>query len=287
MKKEVLAIVVTYNRLQCLTECLESICKQTFRNFDILVVNNGSTDGTREFLDSQSEIQKIHQKNLGGAGGFYSGMKYAYEKGYEWLWMMDDDGITDENQLMNLYTYRNKSIYLNALVLDRDNHDKLAFSHSYLNISEIKNALVDDKFVQPFNGTFLHRTLIEKIGLIKKEMFIWGDEAEYTLRAKKAGVIPMTITTAIHYHPKEKAQRVCVIPFVSIEKLTILKKTQQLSKYYYRNLGYINETYGGFGKNIITMCKFCTYFLRTIQFSEMRKFIKFYLKGKRNDYSDF
>jgi len=283
-EKKILAIVVTFNRLQCLKECLASLNAQTYKNFDILVVNNGSTDGTKEFLDSQNEIQKIHQENLGGAGGFYSGMKYAYEKGYEWLWMMDDDGITDENQLMNLYTYRNKSIYLNALVLDRENHDKLAFSHCYLDISKIKSVSVDDKFVQPFNGTFFHRTLIEKIGFIKKEMFIWGDEAEYTLRAKKAGVIPMTITTALHYHPKEKAQRIGVIPFVSLEKLTILEKPRSLSQYFYRNLGYINKTYGGFFKSSFTIIKYSIYFLRTLQFSEMKKFLTFYRKGILNEF---
>lgn len=74
--KQVLAIVVTFNRLQCLKECLTALDSQTSKDFDILVINNGSTDGTKEFLDSRDDLLKIHQDNLGGAGGFYAGMKY-------------------------------------------------------------------------------------------------------------------------------------------------------------------------------------------------------------------
>ena len=97
MMKKVLAIIVTYNRLDCLKECLASLNSQTCQDFDILVINNGSTDGTKEYLDSKENLLKIHQNNLGGAGGFYAGMKYMYDNGYEWLWMMDDDGLPEKS----------------------------------------------------------------------------------------------------------------------------------------------------------------------------------------------
>ena len=75
----VACVVVTYNRLGCLKQCLNALRNQSCQQFDIIVVNNGSTDGTKEFLDSQKDIIVIHQQNLGGAGGFYAGMKYMME----------------------------------------------------------------------------------------------------------------------------------------------------------------------------------------------------------------
>lgn len=100
---KILAVVVTYNRLELLKRCIKGLQSQTLKDFDILIVNNGSTDGTKEWIDSLSkEILRIHQGNLGGAGGFYAGQKYGYDNGYEWIWMMDDDGVPDSNQLSEL-----------------------------------------------------------------------------------------------------------------------------------------------------------------------------------------
>ena len=68
--ENILAVVVTYNRINDLKLCINSLRNQTYRDFDILIVDNGSTDGTKEFVDSLEDIIVIHQDNLGGAGGF-------------------------------------------------------------------------------------------------------------------------------------------------------------------------------------------------------------------------
>ena len=61
--------------------------------------------------------------------------------------------------------------------------------------------------IHPFNGTLVKRSVIEKIGMIKKEMFIWGDEKEYMARAIHNGIGLYTVPAAIHYHPKEKGRK--------------------------------------------------------------------------------
>jgi len=67
------------------------------------VVNNDSTDGTEEWLKSQSDLQCIKQENLGGAGGFNTGLKYGYENNYEWIWFMDDDVVPQSDCLEKLF----------------------------------------------------------------------------------------------------------------------------------------------------------------------------------------
>ena len=54
-------VVVTYNRLKDLKNCIAAIKKQTYCKYDIIVVNNGSTDGTKEYLDLQNDIKVLHQ----------------------------------------------------------------------------------------------------------------------------------------------------------------------------------------------------------------------------------
>lgn len=183
----VLAVVVTFNRLDELKVCVAALKSQSYGSLNILVVNNGSTDGTKEWLTQQSDVIVINQENLGGAGGFYTGMKYMYDNGYEWLVMMDDDGIPDKNEIKNLIQSYDKvvsavgkEVILNALVADKDDKDYTAFlwargSRRTTKITELqKEQFFND--IHPFNGTLVKRSVIEKIGMIKKEMFIWGDE---------------------------------------------------------------------------------------------------------------
>ena len=61
---KIIAVVVTYNRLELLKRSMDS-CGRTNRLSDIIVVNNGSTDGTKEWLDKQDDLTVIHQSNVG------------------------------------------------------------------------------------------------------------------------------------------------------------------------------------------------------------------------------
>ena len=96
------AVVVTFNRCDLLVRCIEFLRKQTIGLNSIIVVNNGSTDGTKEWLDTQADLDIIHQENVGGSGGFYRGIEHAYKKGFDWIWCMDDDVYPEPDCLENL-----------------------------------------------------------------------------------------------------------------------------------------------------------------------------------------
>ncbi len=282
----ILCVIVTYNRLSDLKECIKALTLQSYKEFDILIVNNGSTDGTDGYLASlPNSYHIINQANIGGAGGFYTGMKYMMDNGYGYLWLMDDDGIPDKKQLEELWKNREESDYLNALVLDKDNNEDLAFPGKINTVASICTERLTARFVHPFNGTFFSRNLIEKIGLIKREMFIWGDEKEYTYRAIRKGFKPMTVTTAIHFHPKEKGVKKVALPFFSLKNDKILVKPRNLSKYYYRNLGYIDAKYHSNLKSTKWFVLHFIYFLRTFQFIELNKYIKSYFAGRNDNYN--
>ena len=64
---KIYAIVVTYNRLELLKKSIGALHRQQ-RLDQIVVVNNGSNDGTEEWLDGQQDLHVIHQENVGGSG---------------------------------------------------------------------------------------------------------------------------------------------------------------------------------------------------------------------------
>jgi glycosyltransferase involved in cell wall biosynthesis len=104
-KNRTAAVVVTYNRLTLLNKCIEKLRGQTVP-CDILVVDNASTDGTTPWLREQEEAGLLRTRNtggnLGGAGGFNKGMRWAVEDGYKYLWLMDDDCLPEQDALEKL-----------------------------------------------------------------------------------------------------------------------------------------------------------------------------------------
>lgn len=200
---KIVAVIVTYNRQNLLSNCIAALKNQTKKIDKILVINNGSTDNTEQWLQQQEDLDFITQQNVGGAGGFYTGIKTAYQRGYSWIWLMDDDGFPKQNALEMLLEDDNEELMLrNCAVINKD--DKKSFvwkTLHYKTIDEVKSKVIPN-IAHPFNGTLLHRRIIERVGFPNPKLFLWGDETEYYYRIIKKNAIPFcTITNSIHYHP--------------------------------------------------------------------------------------
>lgn len=201
--EKVVAVVVTYNRLALLSECITALRNQSRPLDGILVINNGSTDGTEEWLMSQKDITCFTQNNIGGAGGFSTAIKMGYQLGYEWIWCMDDDGMPKEDALENLLAAQPEKLTLmNCAVID--NKDRKSFvwnTGGYKTLEEVPGNIIEG-IGHPFNGTFINRRIIERVGVPKANFFLWGDETEYYYRIVKRNKIPVcTVASSIHYHP--------------------------------------------------------------------------------------
>ena len=201
--EKVIAVVVTYNRQALLAECIAALRKQTRPLDAILIVNNGSTDATTNWLQKQSDIFFVSQNNVGSGGGFSTGINWAYQKGYSWIWCMDDDGYPKEDALENLLAADNGNLRLmNCAVIDKE--DKRSFvwkTQHYKTLDEVDCNIIKG-IGHPFNGTLLHRRIIERVGVPQPKFFLWGDETEYYYRIVNRNHIPVcTIPGSIHYHP--------------------------------------------------------------------------------------
>jgi rhamnopyranosyl-N-acetylglucosaminyl-diphospho-decaprenol beta-1,3/1,4-galactofuranosyltransferase len=201
--KKVIAVVVTYNRQFLLAQCIAALRKQTCKIDKILVINNGSTDNTEAWLRSQADLEFITQENVGGAGGFYTGIKAGFEKSFSWIWLMDDDGYPKEDALEKLLEGDDEELCLrNCSVINKE--DKKSFvwkTGKHTSLHDVKGSVIKN-VAHPFNGTLLHRKIIERVGLPKANLFLWGDESEYLYRIIRKNKIPYyTKANSIHYHP--------------------------------------------------------------------------------------
>lgn len=187
------AVVVTHNRLELLKECIAALESQTQKLDQIIVINNGSTDGTKKWLQSKNNLIIVDEENLGGANGFFVGIKKAFDEGSDWIWCLDDDTIANEDTLENLtnskYFHKPDTGFISSIVnwTNGDLHKMNAvMPMSNLNIYEnIKN----DNSVQINGASFvsilISRQAIRECGLPIKEFFIWGDDVEFTNRIAK------------------------------------------------------------------------------------------------------
>lgn len=183
---KITAVVVTFNRLNCLKKVVESLKDQTYPLLQIVIVNNGSTDGTQEWLDIQSNLHIIHQKNTGGAGGFYRGIQEALNFDNDWIWCMDDDVYPRTDCLEKLLTF-SKMEKVGILCPQRIQNDKifisefksLNLSNPFRKLHQQALSLDDLRSGNPveiegmvFEGPLLKREVVNKIGLPTKELFI-------------------------------------------------------------------------------------------------------------------
>lgn len=183
----IIAVVVTYNRLESLKRVLESLKVQTKKVSEIVVINNSSTDGTEVFLKSCEQLTVVKQKNIGGAGGFKTGVNYAFNKNADWIWMMDDDVYPEADCLekMLLYSPVSECIHPTRYYMD----DVKVIWNSHYSLLFDKKIIIDNIMIQNkeffysnsgcFEGMLINRNIVRQIGFPDARFFIAGDDVIY------------------------------------------------------------------------------------------------------------
>ncbi len=249
---KVAAIVVTYNRKDLLLENIDCLMRQTERTvMDIIIVNNASTDGTEDalvrFIDNNALICLNTDSNLGGAGGFQFGMRYAAEHDYTHAWVMDDDCMPKDNALEELLKWDENLDgeygFLSSKVLWKDG------SLCKMNVQREKVTRNLQRFDQKcvsvemasFVSLFIPIAVIEALGLPIKEFFIWTDDWEYTRRISReyaSYVIPSSVV--VHKsHSNEGAN----IAIDAAERLDRYEYLYRNDVYLYRREGFRGFVY--------------------------------------------
>lgn len=197
---KIVAVVVTYNRCQLLQKTIN--CLFSTPGLDgVVVVNNCSTDGTREWLDALREecLTVIHQANVGGAGGFATGMKRAHEMGADWVWCMDDDVFPRPECLAHLVEMTSwpgvgimspRRLVEGKVFTTEFKGFQLTGAFASTSIEPLRRLEVTEPVEiagAAFEGLFISRRVIDTIGYPNTELFIFYDDTDYCLRALQAG----------------------------------------------------------------------------------------------------
>lgn len=214
---KVAAVVVTYNRIDLLKECIDAIRRQTRPLDEIIVVNNGSTDGTTEWLNNQVDVTVILQDNQGSAGGQHTGINRAYEKGYDWIWCMDDDAYPQPDALgVLLSAYEQLDSPTDVAVLQSQVHnfvEEIPWGISRLRKNVLgfllrgpsESVSLSDRAVKevdllPFVGFLMKASVIQDVGLPRRELYLTIDDWDYCVRIAQSGYRLLAVPDSIVKH---------------------------------------------------------------------------------------
>ncbi len=284
---KIAAVVVTFNRKKLLLECLEALKSQTYPLDAIFIIDGPSTDGTPEALLECGYIKELPPKegnwswetknviyspinnkpikvhyvrlyeDVGGSGGFYEGVKRAYEEGYDWIWLMDDDAEPKEDALEKLVWYTNlpDAVALACLKVD-EKGNVLYYHRGYFYFDDVFKHIVkpindsdykNKDFVEidhaSFVGILVNSKAIRKIGFPDRRFFIHFDDVEYCIRLRKVGRVYL-IPNSIIVH-KENIKKTGLIKRKFLGRTVYQVPYTKLWKTYYgtRNLIYLGRIY--------------------------------------------
>ena len=189
------AVVVTYNRLPLLRQCLAALTSQTALGLTIFLIDNASTDGTAEAVAAMTLPNLVYRntgKNLGGAGGFAYGVREAALAGYDALWLMDDDTLPTPTALAEFLQadrdLHGRYGWLSGRALAPDGTDQpmnLQRVTPYKDLPNFDGARIP-VVMASFVSLFLRTETVRRYGLPIAEFFIWSDDWEYTRRISRA-----------------------------------------------------------------------------------------------------
>lgn len=240
MDKEdfVVIIILNYNKKINIIECLDSIFKMDYKNYKVVVVDNGSSDGSVEAIKSKyPNIHLIESKiNLGAAGGRNLAIKYTREKlNYDFILFLDNDIIIDKSALSEMIRSFDSKENI-GIVTPKCYQMNLSKAIGYAgglyvnlftgSIRDIGSGEKDvgqfDRsiFVSACGGLFLIRNnVMNLIGQFDERFNPYGwEDVDYSLRVREHGFKIFYNHKAIVYHKGGKRQRDKISPEYEFSK---------------------------------------------------------------------
>ena len=217
-QKKVHIILLNWNNEEDTLECVKSLEEINYDNYKIIIVDNGSKIGSVLKIKKQYPEIKIieNKKNLGFAGGNNVGIKYAVENGADYVLLLNNDTTVEKDFLSELVKAgeSDKKVgILGSKIFFYNEPNRIWFAGgkvswmknkgTHIGLDEIDNKQYDEiKEVDYLTGCSLliKKEVIEKIGVLAEDYFLYYEDTDFSLRARNAGYKIIYIPKSKIYH---------------------------------------------------------------------------------------
>lgn len=211
--KKVAVIILNFKVTVDTIECINSVQKSDYKNIQIIVVNNSLNDGLEDEIKKFSEVTFIQNKeNLGFTGGNNVGIKYALISGADYIFILNPDTIIDKSCISILVKNINDGDILGPKIFFYKSH-KIWYAGGILDKLNVigKHRGVDEEDIAQYESIeetdyvsgaalFTKKEVFESIGFFDENYFLYYEDSDFCLRAKKAGFKILYIPKAVVYH---------------------------------------------------------------------------------------
>lgn len=254
MGKSLIIVIPNWNGATDLPACVHSVLGQTYRNFDLLVVDNGSTDDSIEVLEklkiTDSRLRTIYRKrNYGFTGGVNPGMTLAIREGFTFVATLNNDAVADKewaSSLIDLFE-SNASYGIAAPLLlsaDRARIDSTGEAYSMWGLpypvsrgSEASQALYKSakNIFGASGGASMYRVkMLREVGIFDQDFFAYYEDVDLSFRAQLAGWKVGYVPEAVVYHEQGKTSTK-----LGGRKAGDRRANPFTTKQYFKNLPYV------------------------------------------------
>lgn len=290
-KLKIHIILVNYNGYEDTIECIDSIIVNRYRNYKIIVVDNASTDDSRDMLiqkyNNHNDIHIIfNNENVGFSGGNNIGIKYALQENPDFIMLLNNDTIIDVDAINNI------------IEVAKDNHSNKIYTGKIKLYKDKSRIWYGGGSYKKWRGTSIHRhegevdcksnnvmcnvdficgcyllidTLsIKKIGYLPEEYFLYSEDLDLSLNALNKGFDLIYVPSSVIYHKVSSST----------------SKFAEFTQYYMiRNRFYVIKKYNnGFSKVTAYMYSLLWCVKRVIKgeftFDNVKKALRDVLQGK-------
>lgn len=225
MKKfpKIFVIILNYNGKNCVADTLKSVLNSNYPNAEIVLVDNGSTDDSPEMI--RRNFPKIvfikNSQNLGFAAGMNVGIRYALERGADYVLLLNYDAEISENLLllMTEEMEKDKKIGIASSTIT-DMNSNIWFSGGRIDWLRIRAVHEKDKKEENyFNSDYIsgcamliRAEVFKQTGLMDENFFLYYEDADFSLRARRAGykllVLPQSLVRHKEISENENEKKV-------------------------------------------------------------------------------
>lgn len=218
-KNRVAILVLNWNGRVDTERCLRSLEKIQYPHYKIIIIDNGSTDGSQSYFRSHfpdCHLIETHQ-NLGYAGGNNVGITYALKENFDYILLLNNDTIVDPHLIhpfLKTFSEHPSAGILGTKIYLMDqpnrfdhfggmwNSYKMAFDYYGYHAEEDSLSFEEPKSLDYVCGAamMVRSSLFKQIGLLDARYFLYWEEADFCFRARKAGFDVLTCPQAKIWH---------------------------------------------------------------------------------------
>jgi GT2 family glycosyltransferase len=251
--KRVAIVILNWNGYKDTKECLDSLKKIDYSNYEIIVVDNGSIDGSAEKIEREFPYVKLirNSDNLGFAEGNNVGIREAMKGSPDYVLLLNNDVIVDKGFLSELIDVAEKDPSIGIVgpkIYYYDEPDRIWLLGTKIEL--IRNKLIGyrevDKgqydrimeFDTMIGACFLiKRSVIAKIGFLDPDYFLKEEETDFSIRAGDAGFKNIYVPTSKVWHKVASATQGEDSPYnlyyASRNLLLMYKKNHRLTLFFH------------------------------------------------------